>query len=123
MNIERRIGTMNGRQNLQSGKSTSDAIANAKVEVVIDLVRQTQAALAKLNADRLEQLALACQHLNRETIRIELREFDDSFASQLRILHRTLLETKANLGVLTRLLPRVPLTLIGSSFPRITRIG
>jgi len=74
-----------------------------------ELVVEASRALARLDADRLEELALSCQALNRELPplsrdrRLELvrqsREVDGDMATFARVLDAT----RANLNVINRL--------------------
>jgi hypothetical protein len=74
-----------------------------------ELVVEASRALARLDADRLEELALSCQALNRELApllperRLELarqsREADGEMATFARVLDAT----RANLNVMNRL--------------------
>ena len=74
-----------------------------------ELVVEASRALARLDADRLEELALSCQALNRELAplsqdgRLELarqsREVDGEMATFARVLDAT----RANLNVMNRL--------------------
>ena len=73
------------------------------------LVVEASRALARLDADRLEELALSCQALNRD-LKLTSREERDTLARQAReaagdmaTFARVLEATKANLGVMNRL--------------------
>ena len=75
------------------------------------IVRQATAALIAMDAERLEELALCCRDLNLGLeanlegtealggVAADLRNCTDD----LRLLHRVLYETRANLTVLSRL--------------------
>jgi len=74
-----------------------------------ELVREASRALALLDADRLEELALSCQALNRElaapvvlegpVLAMEAREA----AGDMAVFARVLEVTRANLNVMKRL--------------------
>ncbi len=74
-----------------------------------ELVTEASRALARLDADRLEELALSCQALNRELTPLSLsergllaqqaREAAGDMATFVRVLEAT----RANLGVMNRL--------------------
>jgi ABC-type transporter Mla subunit MlaD len=81
------------------------------------LVIEASQALARLDADRLEELALCCQALNRELTpiphqrRAELADQSRRAAAGMALLARVLEATRANLNVMSRLrdLRRAPL--------------
>jgi hypothetical protein len=74
-----------------------------------EVVAEASSALARLDADRLEELALSCQLLNRElksgsgvdlgTLAKQAREA----AADLAVFGRVLAATRANLNVMNRL--------------------
>jgi hypothetical protein len=74
-----------------------------------ELVVEASRALARLDADRLEELALSCQALNRalppvseeegRALAAEAREA----AGEMAVFRRVLEATRANLGVMNRL--------------------
>lgn len=74
-----------------------------------ELVAEASRALARLDADRLEELALSCQALNRELTpanrarHIELAQQSRAAASDMAIFSRVLDATRANLNVMNRL--------------------
>jgi hypothetical protein len=74
-----------------------------------ELVREASRALACLDADRLEELALSCQALNRDLAPANARE-RKALAAQARdasrdmaVFGRVLEATRANLQVMSRL--------------------
>jgi hypothetical protein len=73
------------------------------------LVVEASEALARLNADRLEELALSCQLLNRNLVngtpesRAELTRQARDAREKMAVLARLLEVTRANLSVMTRL--------------------
>jgi hypothetical protein len=74
-----------------------------------DLVKEASQALARLDADRLEELALSCQALNRELApastpkRSELTRQAQDAAGEMAVFSRVLEATRANLNVMNRL--------------------
>lgn len=74
-----------------------------------ELVREASRALARLDADRLEELALSCQALNRELTpastsqRAELARQAQAAAGEMAVFSRVLETTRANLNVMNRL--------------------
>jgi len=79
-----------------------------------DVLAEASAALARLDANRLEELALACQALNRErgqmTLAVAERPVGGSLARQadeaandMKAFGRVLEATRANLTVMRRL--------------------
>jgi hypothetical protein len=74
-----------------------------------ELVAEASRALARLDADRLEELALSCQALNRDcsptnsTSRAELAAKAREAAGELAVFAKVLDATRANLGVMNRL--------------------
>lgn len=71
------------------------------------IVQEATDALIAMDTERLEELARCCADLNRELAAncspAELREAADEIAAETRLLGRILVETRANLAVLTRL--------------------
>jgi len=75
--------------------------------VLRELLTEATAALISMDAQRLEELAQCCADLNQEAretggladARAELRQA----TQEMKLLHRVLLETRANLTVLSRL--------------------
>ena len=78
-----------------------------------DLILEASRALSHLDANRLEELALACQTLNRDVLErdpVQLKESSAALAheaseaqSELAIFGRVLEATRANLAVMNRL--------------------
>jgi hypothetical protein len=74
-----------------------------------ELVMEASRALARLDADRLEELALSCQALNREATpigtreRALLREQARAAADDMAVFTQVLDATRANLQVMHRL--------------------
>jgi hypothetical protein len=74
-----------------------------------ELVVEASRALARLDADRLEELALSCQALNRDLAKAEAPKradlIDQSRAAEgdIRIFSRVLEATRSNLHVVNRL--------------------
>jgi hypothetical protein len=74
-----------------------------------ELVREASRALASLDADRLEELALSCQALNRDPApwtaaqRMELARQAQEAVGDMLVLGRVLEATRANLQVMNRL--------------------
>ena len=74
-----------------------------------DVVAEASLALARLDADRLEELAASCQLLNRElqtasgAERERLRREAQAAAGEMAIYGRVLEATRANLNVIERL--------------------
>ena len=65
-----------------------------------ELVKEASEALARLDAERLEELALSCQALNRELpLASQFREA----AGEMAVFARVLEATRANLNVMNRL--------------------
>jgi hypothetical protein len=73
------------------------------------LVVEASMALARLDADRLEELALSCQALNRDLApvgderRAELARQAQGAVGDMAVFGRVLEATRANLSVLSRL--------------------
>lgn len=70
------------------------------------LVAEASRALARLDADRLEELALSCQALNQEVApenRSELARQTGEAAQDIAVLARVLEATRENLRVMNRL--------------------
>ena len=73
------------------------------------LVTEASQALARLDADRLEELALSCQVLNRELARLgpegcaSLARQSREAAGDMAVFARVLDATRANLHVMSRL--------------------
>jgi hypothetical protein len=73
------------------------------------LVVEASLALARLDADRLEELALSCQALNRDLSawsgqeRVEMAREARGSAGEMAVFERVLDATRANLGVVSRL--------------------
>jgi hypothetical protein len=74
-----------------------------------ELVAEASRALARLDADRLEELALSCQALNRDLIplsvdgRAALARQAREAAGDMAVFARVLEATQANLNVMNRL--------------------
>jgi hypothetical protein len=74
-----------------------------------ELLVEASRALACLDADRLEELALSCEALNRDSIpgdpkiRAELARQAKEAASEMAVFERVLEATRANLNVMQRL--------------------
>jgi|ERR1035438_2611995 hypothetical protein len=74
-----------------------------------ELVKEASHALARLDADRLEELALSCQALNRELTpaskpqRADLARQSREAAGEMAVFSRVLEATRANLNVMNRL--------------------
>lgn len=79
-----------------------------------ELVAEASRALARLDADRLEELALCCQALNRDLVQNELAHGDAAdraalameckeATSDMAVFARVLEATRANLNVMNRL--------------------
>lgn len=74
-----------------------------------ELVVEASRALARLDADRLEELALSCQALNRDLAPVEASErailAGQARAAEgdMRVFSRVLEATRANLNVINRL--------------------
>jgi len=74
-----------------------------------ELVKEASQALARLDADRLEELALSCQALNRELApagkprRADLARQSREAAGEMAVLSRVLEATRSNLNVMNRL--------------------
>jgi hypothetical protein len=77
--------------------------------VLKELVEEASRALALLDADRLEELALSCQALNRDLAeadtgeRIRLGRQSREAAGEMAVFARVLEATRANLNVMNRL--------------------
>lgn len=73
------------------------------------IVREASRALAQLDADRLEELAISCAALNREVRaadeleRAELAREARQAAGEMAVFGRVLEATRANLAVMNRL--------------------
>jgi hypothetical protein len=73
------------------------------------LVVEASLALASLDADRLEELALSCQALNRDLSawsgqeRAEMARESRELTGEMAVFERVLDATRANLGVMSRL--------------------
>ncbi len=74
-----------------------------------ELVAEASRALARLDAPRLEELALSCQALNRDLAPLEAGEKEElarqarEAAGDMAVLARVLEATQANLRVMNRL--------------------
>ena len=74
-----------------------------------ELVAEASRALARLDADRLEELALSCQALNRDLApltaerRVTLAREAGAVAGDMAVFARVLEVTRANLDVMNRL--------------------
>jgi hypothetical protein len=74
-----------------------------------ELVKEASQALARLDADRLEELALSCKALNRELPpanggpRTELARQSREAMGEMAVFSRVLKATGANLNVMNRL--------------------
>ena len=79
-----------------------------------DLVVEASRALARLDAERLEELALSCQALNRDLVQCDLAHGDGDAraalaveageaAGEMAVFARVLEATRANLHVMNRL--------------------
>ena len=74
-----------------------------------DLVVKTSRALARLDAGRMEELALSCQSLNRELAAVNLEQREAlaiqarEAAGDMAVFARVLEATRANLQVMNRL--------------------
>ena len=78
-----------------------------------ELVVEASRALARLDADRLEELALSCQALNRDLARDQTQQDGDASAAlakeckeaegDMAVFARVLEATRANLNVMNRL--------------------
>jgi hypothetical protein len=74
-----------------------------------ELVLEASRALACLDADRLEELALSCQALNRDLVpakledRAELERQAGEASGDMAVFARVLEATRANLNVMNRL--------------------
>jgi hypothetical protein len=92
-----------------NGRQAAREVADGSVHPELKyLVREASRALATLDADRLEELALSCQALNRDLaageaqhtgLAIQAREAEPGMAALSRILEAT----EANRSVLNRL--------------------
>jgi hypothetical protein len=77
-----------------------------------ELVVEASLALARLDADRLEELAVSCQALNRDLVpsngleRVEWVRQAHEAQGELAVLGRVLEATRANLEVVNRLRER-----------------
>ena len=77
--------------------------------VLKELVVEASRALAQLDADRLEELALSCQALNRELAEAEpgerrvVAQQSREAAGEMAVFARVLEATRANLSVMNRL--------------------
>jgi hypothetical protein len=73
------------------------------------LVVEASLALARLDADRLEELALSCQALNRDLSawsgleRAEMARGSRELAGEMAVFERVLEATRSNLDVMNRL--------------------
>ena len=71
------------------------------------LVQEATTALIAMDAERLEELARCCADLNRELEArqspVQLRETAKEIVTDIRFFGRILVETRANLAVLSRL--------------------
>ncbi|MGD0730225.1 MAG: hypothetical protein ABR956_03105 [Terracidiphilus sp.] len=83
--------------------------ANPEQLELKEIVAEASRALARLDADRLEELALSCQALNRdlppakaEKRAVLAREVKEA-AKDMEVLARVLEATRANLNVMNRL--------------------
>lgn len=71
-----------------------------------DLVVEASQALSRLDADRLEELVLSCQALNRELMpesAEDLKRQGREAAGEMAVFARVLEATRANLNVMNRL--------------------
>jgi hypothetical protein len=74
-----------------------------------ELIMEASQSLARLDADRLEELALSCQALNRDLPpvgsgdRIDLASQVREAAGEMAVFARVLEATRANLNVMNRL--------------------
>jgi hypothetical protein len=69
-----------------------------------ELVSEASRALTRLDADRLEELALSCQALNRELPpRVALAREAREAAGEMAVFARVIEATRANLQVMNRL--------------------
>jgi hypothetical protein len=76
-------------------------LVNAKLK---SLIQEACSALAQLDADRLEELALSCRALNQSQVFARRTEADVRAAcTELSVLKNVLKATKANLEVLERI--------------------
>ncbi|HEY1253188.1 MAG TPA: hypothetical protein VGF01_00255 [Terracidiphilus sp.] len=77
-----------------------------------DLVMEASQALARLDAERLEELALSCQALNRDLARMDgdarlvLNSQAKAAAKDMAVFARVLEATRSNLDVMNRLRER-----------------
>src|SRR5947209_19621412 len=76
-----------------------------------ELVVEASLALARLDAERLEQLALSCQALNRDVaapgdVRHDLKRQAGEALGEMAVFGRVLDATRANLEVMNRLRER-----------------
>jgi hypothetical protein len=73
------------------------------------MLAEASAALASLDADRLEELALSCQALNRDLFPVTEQQREEAVrqsreaAGEMAVLARVLESTRANLDVMNRL--------------------
>lgn len=81
---------------------------SAAVPALKELVAEASRALAQLDADRLEELALSCQALNRDPLpagaddRALLNRQAHEAANEMAVFARVLDATRANLQVMNR---------------------
>ena len=74
-----------------------------------DLIREASVSLARLDAERLEELALSCEALNRDLSpsgrgsRVELTRQTQEAVGEMAMFGRVLKATRSNLDVLNRL--------------------
>ena len=74
-----------------------------------DLVVEASRALARLDADRLEELALSCQTLNRDLTPVKAEQVSElarqagTAAGEMAVFARVIEATRANLQVMNRL--------------------
>ena len=83
-----------------------DGLLNPELKA---LVTEASLALARLDAGRLEELALSCQALNRDLCagsrpeRAEMAQAARESAGEMAVFERVLEATRANLDVMSRL--------------------
>src|SRR5579863_3979623 len=74
-----------------------------------EIVVEASLALARLDAERLEELALSCEALNRDLVhanddaRVNLARQDQDAAQEMAVFGRVLEATRSNLDVMSRL--------------------
>lgn len=110
-----------GRESCEYGRETSTAAAMKGKQAMLELERrrahselkevvaEASRALARLDADRLEELALSCQALNRDLAEgdVEQRKLlarqSREAEGDMAVFARVLEATRANLNVMNRL--------------------